>query len=574
MATTQRGTRSLLALAAASAIGVGIVSAPTPAQSVVAGDCATAYPVADLAADQAVHGLTVSKGTTPDGFTGTVLGVLRDGIAPGLDMVMVRLTNPEIDRVGGIWAGMSGSPVYAEDGRLIGAVAYGLSWGPSPVAGVTPFEDMNDYLPPPTTAKSVRVPTAAAKKIAAATDVTPAQAEQGFSQLPMPLTVSGAGRDLTLNKSRRYTTRATAGAGSASTAAAGPDSIVAGGNLAFTASTGDITVAAVGTATSVCDDRVVGFGHPATFNGKVTAGMNAADAIYVQEDSTGGAFKVANIGDTAGTITDDHLAGVTGTFGAAPPGIGLSSTVTYGGRSRTGSSVISLEDYAADVTFYELLGNHERVLDGWIPGTEENSWTITGTKPGGAPFTISLGDRYTDPDFVLFSSIWDVPDLVWILGRMDGVTIDSIEVTSDADDNTTVWKLASLKYKKGRTWVPVPNRRTRIQAKAGSTLRLRVGITDPAGHTRTVPVSVAIPAKARKTRGHLHLDGGGSTSSSFWGARTIDQVLARADRYVRNDEVVAYLHARGSGRRFKTTQTSAPQKMVVRGSRLLNLVVR
>src|SRR3954454_7416981 len=41
---------------------------------------------------------------------------------------------------------MSGSPVYAEDGRLIGAVSYGLAFGPSPVAGVTLAADMQQLL--------------------------------------------------------------------------------------------------------------------------------------------------------------------------------------------------------------------------------------------------------------------------------------------------------------------------------------------------------------------------------------------------------------------------------------------
>jgi hypothetical protein len=36
---------------------------------------------------------------------------------------------------------MSGSPVYAADGRLIGAVAYGLA-GASTIAGITPAADM------------------------------------------------------------------------------------------------------------------------------------------------------------------------------------------------------------------------------------------------------------------------------------------------------------------------------------------------------------------------------------------------------------------------------------------------
>ncbi len=60
-------------------------------------------------------------------------------------MIMVELESPALERAGGIWQGMSGSPVYV-DGQLLGAVAYGLSWGPSPIAGVTPFSEMDDYL--------------------------------------------------------------------------------------------------------------------------------------------------------------------------------------------------------------------------------------------------------------------------------------------------------------------------------------------------------------------------------------------------------------------------------------------
>ncbi len=72
-----------MSLAAAS----GILTL-APAQSVPApadADCPQTYPVADLVKDQPVDGLTVSSGTTPDTFTGTVLGTIVDGIAPGLD---------------------------------------------------------------------------------------------------------------------------------------------------------------------------------------------------------------------------------------------------------------------------------------------------------------------------------------------------------------------------------------------------------------------------------------------------------------------------------------------------------
>ena len=74
-------------------------------------DCKQPYPVANLAAEDAVTGLTVDTGTIPEDFTGEILGVINDGIAPGVDMIMARLTSDEIDRVG-IWQGMSGSMIW------------------------------------------------------------------------------------------------------------------------------------------------------------------------------------------------------------------------------------------------------------------------------------------------------------------------------------------------------------------------------------------------------------------------------------------------------------------------------
>src|SRR3954451_19544144 len=146
--TSRRLRLPALALVAGlAAAATTLLAAPAHSlPSTEAAACPDAYPVADLTAHQSVDGITVSFGNTPDNFTDDVLGVLNDGIAPGIDMIMVRLSSTEIDRVGGIWAGMSGSPVYAADCRLIGAVSYGLAFGPSPVAGVTPAADMKALL--------------------------------------------------------------------------------------------------------------------------------------------------------------------------------------------------------------------------------------------------------------------------------------------------------------------------------------------------------------------------------------------------------------------------------------------
>src|SRR5262245_66372500 len=137
----RRVPRAALAALISAALAATWLSTST-ALAAPADPCPAAFPVADLVPGMVANGLTVEKGNTADPFTATVVGVIKDGIASGLDMIIVETDSPAITRTGGIWAGMSGSPVYAADGRLIGAVAYSLSFGPSPIAGVTPAADM------------------------------------------------------------------------------------------------------------------------------------------------------------------------------------------------------------------------------------------------------------------------------------------------------------------------------------------------------------------------------------------------------------------------------------------------
>ena len=132
-----RRGRALASLTAAMGLCLGAAAVvSSPAQSAEpAGDCATPYPVADLVKGDAVTGLTVTgvtSSTEPEDFTGEVLGVIQDGIAPDLDMVMVELIvagdRPRRRHLAG-HVRLAG--LRARTADLIGAVAYGLSWGPS-----------------------------------------------------------------------------------------------------------------------------------------------------------------------------------------------------------------------------------------------------------------------------------------------------------------------------------------------------------------------------------------------------------------------------------------------------------
>src|SRR3954470_285841 len=133
-------SRALTAIAL-TVTGLSGLTAMAPSVSATDG-CPPAAPISAATKDAPVNGVTVSSGTDPEPFTGSVIGVLNDGIAPGLDLILATLDSPELERVGGIWAGMSGSPVYTQDGQLLGAVSYGLSVGPSRVAGITPAGEM------------------------------------------------------------------------------------------------------------------------------------------------------------------------------------------------------------------------------------------------------------------------------------------------------------------------------------------------------------------------------------------------------------------------------------------------
>ncbi len=575
-----RRALSLAALVSAAGLLLGITtsgpatSAAPAAPAAPAGDCTAPFPLADVTAGQGVEGLTVDSGVTPEPFSGTVLGVLQGGIAPGIDMIVMELDSPAIRAAGGIWQGMSGSPVYAADGRLIGAVAYGLAFGSSPVAGITPFEAMDDYLGAATPPGRIEVDADLSRRIARESDVSAAQAAQGFRQLPMPLGVAGVGAArLDRATGRPYVAASTYAVGKADGAVAPTAAdIVAGGNIASSLSYGDITAAGVGTATSVCDGRVVGFGHPMQFSGRATMSMHPADAIYVQEDPLGAPFKVANIAAPIGTITDDRLTGITGSFGPLPEAMTITSTLTKGDRSRVGTTHITVPQANAELTFYQLLANHDRVIDGIAGGTETQAWTITGTGPDARPFTLEHADRFTSVRDLTFESSFALPDVLFGLSQVAGVTVTSATIDATVTDARTTYALGAVQQRRKGTWVTLGRQEPAV-AVAGEKLILRQVLTSSAGQ-RTVPFSFTVPARAAGQKGTISLTGGNFLYSEAAFQGTLAKILKGVRAEVRNDEVQAGLSLSGRKLQLEKSQVLGPVDQVVNGNRRVRVVVR
>ncbi|MGZ4500639.1 MAG: hypothetical protein ACXVEV_16120 [Nocardioidaceae bacterium] len=556
-------TKASAVAAVAAIIAAGLGAAP--ATSAPSDACPTATDISTLTRGESVTGLTVSQGTAPEDITGTVLGVLTDGIAPGLDMVIVRLNSSTIDQVGGIWEGMSGSPVYAPDGSLIGAVSYGLGVGPSHIAGVTPASEMQKLLakgggsdPTPAPAARVTLSPRLQQRVVASGAATTAEASTGMTQLKIPFSIGHirgnakrVHRITKLFKSSAYrmVPMGTAPAGTVGDAS----SIIAGGNIAASMSYGDITAAGVGTTTEVCGTKVLAFGHPFSFSGLTTLTMHSADAIVIQDDPTVAPFKLANIGGPVGTIDEDRMAGIKGFLGDAPTTSDITSTVTADGASRTGTTHISLPDAFSDLAVTHVLVDTDRVFDSVGKGSGTMSYTINGTREDGSPFTLQRDDVYANPYDISAATAFD---LYGVLATLQYNGIEDIKFTNVTTDSTldhtyVHYDLAELQRRSQGVWAKVGQRRT-LRLPAGTTQHFRVLLTSKDLGTKTVPLDIKIPRADAGRFGFVEAFGGDSgrgssqdggfvvfgRSAAGSSGKTFDDVLNALQQAPHNDDVV------------------------------------
>ena len=99
------------------------------------------FPLAEIHRGLRGVAYTVFEGVVPEPMEVEILGLLKNSIGPGQDLILARLhgTKPEYT---GVVAGMSGSPVYI-DGKLVGALSYRIGqFSKEAIAGITPIEQM------------------------------------------------------------------------------------------------------------------------------------------------------------------------------------------------------------------------------------------------------------------------------------------------------------------------------------------------------------------------------------------------------------------------------------------------
>jgi len=277
------------------------------------------------------YGLTVFEGTKPEKFDVEVIDVL-DNFRPKQELVLIKTMHPRLD-VTKIVAGMSGSPIYI-DGKMIGAYAYGWTYGVEPVAGVTPIRAMLDDLvrpiPPVLRGSPIKLlPEAAASQPKRQATLSPdgsydlreharmlrsgSTAESGATPVSTPLLLSGFSASA-LETARELLeplglVPMQAGGGSSASTRPSQGGFVDGGAIGVSLVSGDVSGMGLGTVTRVEGDRLVAFGHP-MMNVGVTALPTCEARILWFMASQMRSFKMGEAGAPRGTLVNDRQASI------------------------------------------------------------------------------------------------------------------------------------------------------------------------------------------------------------------------------------------------------------------------
>jgi hypothetical protein len=545
---SRRAAVTLTALIAGTSLVGGTLSVP-PAAGAEPPACPEAMPVDDLEPGMMGTGYTVSRGTEPEPFSAEILGVYPDAILPGRDLVIAEVHSPAIDKVGGVWFGMSGSPVFIDDGgqqKLVGAVAWGASFGPSHIIGLTAGEDMVDLLDYPNAApgragsassgpKSIQLTPAMKRAVARASGEQQSEVADSFSALKVPASVSGIGgrrmKQLQRKMNRRgLNVRLYSGASASADAVADPSELKPGSNFAAVISFGDVTFAGIGTTTFVCDGFAVAFGHPFSHDGATQLGANTATAITIWEDPVFSPFKLATVAGSVGTVDQDRFAGIRADFGEPLDTIPITSR-TFAentGRVEVGRTDVVNSEWASYLSPEHEYLNVISAMDQFSEGSGEMRWTITGTRADGSSWELSRTNMASDRWSIAYEVPHEHAHFIYSLVNQDR---EEVELTSVDWEQVTV-REEQRHYRIAKVLVSTNGRHFRktreISVRRGTTIFLKA-VLNPfdEGPQRVVNLTVRVPSNARRS-GEIEVFGGpGHHIGLVRGAGTFDELLAK-----------------------------------------------
>ena len=290
-------------------------------------------------------GKTVLKGTELSTFEVEIIGVMKN-VAPGRDMVLARLSGANLEYTGVI-AGMSGSPIYIE-GKLLGAVAFAWSYGKEPIAGITPFVQMQGMVSPLPSSLATRYTfdtEGEAFDLTRAlfrplTDVKGQRVAAGsmhLSPLTLPVSATGFGPRSFAMLEEAFQPLGmvpVAGGGVSEQVAQkiASQPLVPGASVGVALATGDFALTGIGTVTHVEGDRVYGWGHPFLQSGAARYPMLSCyvHTVYPRQSLS---MKLGSGVETIGTVDADVSTCISGRLGKGPEMLPVTVHVARGAEA-------------------------------------------------------------------------------------------------------------------------------------------------------------------------------------------------------------------------------------------------
>ena len=354
-------------------------------------------------------GYTVFQGTEVESFPVDIINVLEN---QGLnqDVILVKTSGKKMKKIGGIAAGMSGSPVYV-DNKIIGAIAYSWSNGKGLYALVTPIERMLGILP------------------------ESSKEDQELSdKLNAPLMVSGMnGRALDRLKKNmsEFDLRVIPG-GEQKSRNQSSKEIRPGSAVAVQLVKGDISVNSIGTVTYIDDNKIVAFGHSFTNRGKVNFLLSEAyiNAIIPNSKQP---FKLGStINKDLGIINNDRSAGVSGKLNEYPEMIPVNIQISD--KTRDKNKLVEVQIVKDERLFTSLstdiaLQAVDSVIDRVGRGTAEVEFSIMGN--GLPDYKINRKNTFYSKSDIAGKSLSDLYQILELITSNPFKKVDIMSVNMD-----------------------------------------------------------------------------------------------------------------------------------------------
>jgi hypothetical protein len=330
--------------------GAGLLASQPPPAGVP--EVAQGWAVDDVRPGMKGIGKTCVKGTKVETFDVEIIGILKN-TSPGRDMILARLSGLNLDKTGVI-QGMSGSPIYIQN-KLLGAVAFAWPFGKEPIAGITPFVQMREFVA--SFERRDIAEKAQPRKVGLAQpiflggqeyrevtvsdgfdDDAKSQATDGIWMVPLrtPIATSGMSpRSLAAMKSElgrlgMVPMQGGAVAPGNLTDAERNVALEPGGALVAAMITGDFDMSGIGTVTHIDGKRVYGWGHPFFgLGGCEFPLMTGYTHMILSRSSI--SFKMGSPIKTVGVINADVSTCIAGWLGRMPDMLPVSATVIRDG---------------------------------------------------------------------------------------------------------------------------------------------------------------------------------------------------------------------------------------------------